>query len=308
MGLCSKFNMQHFWHSNGQGCTVLHKVLQPSTTHSPMNTQEYIFQKIHSFFWRMRQLYLTVSLATLSPEVEGHLGYPPHHAALPLMCCHTGQKGSYISRQCCEHRLVCRSHVFTWKGTEPASSPVTGQYCISANAISFLQLTPRAERRYWRGLLASEWINQSHHQKRHKPNMKCYWRRKLNTTSWPLPLRSWKRMILHTKQKCTRFSTLATQWCYKRGSEGSPDELHIHRGGISLAVTTTNAFSERNISREQTPAFLILKEKQNGTANPNSFSSNVLEGKIVLLQFSLLIKFTFFPRLLLGPKIEIWFT
>lgn len=75
--------------------------------------------------------------------------------------------------------------------------------------------------------------------------------------------------------------------------------------GISLAVTTTNTFSEPNISREQTPAFLILKEKQNGTANLNFFSSNILEGKIVLLQFSLLIKFTFFPRLLLGTKIEI---
>lgn len=62
------------------------------------------------------------------------------------------------------------------------------------------------------------------------------------------------------------------------GNPGEPDTLRERN-----AVTTINAFAEPNVSREQTPAFLTLKEKHSIMTNLNSFDSNTLEPKIVQL-------------------------
>lgn len=223
--------MQHFWHSNGQGCPVLQRVA------ALYNSSSNEYSRIHL----PEDTFLLLEDEAAVPDCQSGcfvsrggrpscLSSTPRSSTFDVLS-HRSERLSHFQAVLWAQTGMQKPRVYLKREAETASSPVTGQCCISANAISFLQLTARAERRYWRGLLASEWIIQSHHQKRHKPNMKCYWRRKLNTTSWPLPLRSWKRMILHTKQKCTRFSTLATKWCYKRGSEGSPDELHIHREG-----------------------------------------------------------------------------
>ena len=91
-------------------------------------------------------------------------------------------------------------------------------------------------------------------------------------------------MILHAKQECARFSTLLLECkAMKEGQRGTRVSYTLAERGISFAVTTVNVFAEPNISREQTPAFLMLKEKQNITTNLNSFDSNILEAKIVQL-------------------------
>lgn len=89
-------------------------------------------------------------------------------------------------------------------------------------------------------------------------------------------------MILHAKQECTGFSTLLLDCdAMKEGQRGTQVSHTLTKRGISLAVTTINVFAEPNTSREQTPAILTLKEKQNITTNLNSFGSNILEVKIV---------------------------
>lgn len=98
-------------------------------------------------------------------------------------------------------------------------------------------------------------------------------------------------MILHTKQECTRFSTLLLDLnAMKEGQRGAQVSHTLTERGIPLAVTTMNVFAEPNKSREQTPAFPTLKEKHNITTNLNSFGSNILEAKIIQLYFSLLKK------------------
>lgn len=162
-----------------------------------------------------------------------------------------------------------------------------------ADVVSFLQPTLGTESRCWKVFsLQSEEINHSHHKK-HKSNMKRYWKRKLNTTSWPLPLRIWKRMILHTKQECARFSNPALHSdAMKEGQRGVQVSHVFIENGISLAMTT-----EKNKNREQTSAFLILKKKWNMITNLNSFSSTILEGKDWLVTIQSPKKIIFFsPR------------
>lgn len=88
------------------------------------------------FFLRMRWLCPSPWLDTLPPEMEGQLVYPPRHAAKRvgatcwggphlLMCCHTGQRGSRISPQCCECNLARSSWLFIQIQTQLSSSPVT---------------------------------------------------------------------------------------------------------------------------------------------------------------------------------------
>lgn len=70
-------------------------------------------------------------------------------------------------------------------------------------------------------------------------------------------------MILHAKQKCTRFSILSSDFHgpVKEGQRGTQVSQTLTERGICLAVTTVDVFAEPNISREH--AFLVVKEKQN---------------------------------------------
>jgi len=70
-------------------------------------------------------------------------------------------------------------------------------------------------------------------------------------------------MILHVKQECTSFSTLSLDHdAMKEGQRGTQVSRTPSERGISLAVITLNVFAEPYINRDQTPAFLTLKENQ----------------------------------------------
>lgn len=210
-----------------------------------------------SFLWRMKWLCLSLTLDVSPSDLRGHLVYPLHHEAKKKWQWYDDVGSSFWCaatqvREALMFPFTVMSaawHVFIWIGTQMFSSPVTAPL-----QMLFLSHISLLEQRA--GIWGSSHFRMkptTDNIKKHKSKMKLYWRRKLNTTSWPLTSGTWKRMmVLNAKRKCIRFSTLLLDRdAVNEGRRETQVSHALQKRWISLIVTTVNVFAEPSISTEQ---------------------------------------------------------